>query len=40
MSILNYKPCHIPFKDRYPIKKSDHVRPTYLTRRIEELDVA
>lgn len=31
VSILNNKPCHIPLKWRCPIKKSDHIRLTYLT---------
>lgn len=26
VSILNYKPCHIPHKYGYPIKKSDHIK--------------
>ena len=30
MSILNYKPCHVLFKYRCPIKRSDYRRPTYL----------
>ena len=30
MSNLNYKPCHIPLKYRCAIKKSDHIRSTYL----------
>ena len=30
MSICNYRLCHIPVKYGRPIKKSDHIRPTYL----------
>ena len=30
MSICNYRLCHIPVKCGRPIKKSDHIRPTYL----------
>ena len=32
VSVLNYKPCDIPFKYRCPIKSINHVRPTYLIR--------
>ena len=31
MSILNYKPCCIPLNYRCPIKKSEHIRSTYIT---------
>ena len=31
MSILDYKPCHIPLKYRCPVKMNDHIRPTCLT---------
>ena len=30
--ILNYKPCHIPLEYRYPIKKSDYIKPNTLHR--------
>lgn len=30
VSSLNYKAYHIPLKNRHPIDKSDHIRPTSL----------
>ena len=30
VSILDYNSCHIPLMVRCPIKKGDHIRPTYL----------
>ena len=40
--VLNHKPYHIPLKYRCPIKNSDHIRHTYLTRpptSMEDLEV-
>lgn len=31
MSVLNNNACHMPVKYLRPIKKMDHIRPTYLT---------
>jgi hypothetical protein len=30
VSILNYNPCHLLLHCGSPIKKSDHIKPTYL----------
>ena len=32
--VLKYKPCCIPLKYRCPIRKSDHIRLTYLSQEI------
>ena len=29
ITVLNYNPCRVPLKYRFPIDKSDHIRPTY-----------
>ena len=38
VSILDYKPCHIPFIYRCPVKKSDHMIPSKRQMHLSDLN--